>query len=136
MMMAVLKSVSDFCISTVSPQLSMYSLYHVSTIGIRGWPITRVSREGMRRCGVGQSDAARLETIWRSADYGIDTRLSFELSLHGDKVHVTITRNPMSTIVGHIPISRAIVAHAIQALDGHDGWRFMVAASALFHAVS
>ena len=53
-----------------------------------------------------------------------------------DKVHIAITRNPMSTLVGYIQISRAVVAHAIRTLDGHDGWRFIVAASALFHGVS
>jgi len=136
MIMAVLRSVVDLGITNMSPQLSMYSLYHISTSGIRGWPNTRASREGMRACGVGQSDTARLELIWSSADYGVDTGLAFELSLHGDKVHITITRNPMSTVVGCIQISRAVVAHAIRALNGHDGWRLIVASSALFHAVS
>jgi len=83
----------------------------------------------MRACGVGQSDTARLELIWSSADYGVDTGLAFELSLHGDKVHIALTRNPMSTLVGYIKISREVVAHGIRTLDGHDGWRFIVAAS-------
>ena len=89
MIMAVLRSVVDLGITNMSPQLSMYSLYHISTSGIRGWPITRASREGMRACGVGQSDTARLELIWSSADYGVDTGLVFELSLHGDKTRCT-----------------------------------------------
>jgi len=90
----------------------------------------------MRRCGVGQSDAAGLESICSSVDYSVDTGLSFELSQHGDEVHVTITCNPRSTVVGYIPMYRDIVAYVIQTLDGHDNWRFMVAASALFHSVS
>ena len=49
MIIAVLKSIQDAGLSTISPEMSMYSLYLISNSGVRGWPVTRVSREGMRR---------------------------------------------------------------------------------------
>ena len=60
---------------------------------------------------------------------GHTTGIRAQPSWGQDKVHHAITRNPMSTLVGYIKISRAVVAHGIRALDGHDGWRFIVAAS-------
>ena len=54
----------------------------------------------------------------------------------GYSLLIWLTCDQGSTRLGYIPVPLDVVSTAIRALDGHDGWKFMVAASALFHTAS
>ena len=116
--------------------MSLYSLYHVCNSGISSWPIRGTSRVAARDCRITRQERESFERMWESYESGPDTGLSYELSLGGGQVELWIRHGQGSKDLGYIPISTDVARRALHSLSGHDGWKFMVAASALFHTVS